>query len=227
MCTMNHQSQGSHGSGAGMSFVPVHLAAFQAVPQKQKQVRFQPTITVQPLDCRLTQGEKFRSFYSKDELDSFSLEARLIQAASKELYAPACAVTCGAHATTQACAAGLEADPSLRGLELYLCPIRVRNKAIVKRALLKYHKKLDADPKTSEEKLLNLASASAKLSQWSKQVALETARLDSLRACDDEYPVPINEPVDITPFPATVRRRRRVTQEGKDHQPVKRRRFDL
>ena len=77
---------------------------------------------------------------------------------------------------------GLEADPALRGFERYLYPIRVRNKVLARKAMLKYQKNLNATPnKTSEYKLQLLAAASAKLSQWAKLVAIETARHDSLR----------------------------------------------
>lgn len=97
---------------------------------------------------------------------------------------------------------GLEADPTLRGLERYLCPARSRNKMIAIKGLLKYQNHINASPdKTSDEKAECLARASAKLSHWSRMVARETGRLDSLRAFERDYLIPINEPARIVPFP--------------------------
>lgn len=97
---------------------------------------------------------------------------------------------------------GLEADPALRGLERYLCPARSRNKLIAIKGLLKYQNHLNASPvKTSDEKAKRLAKASVKLSNWSRMVARETGRLDSLKAFEGDYLIPINEPVRIAPFP--------------------------
>eukprot|EP00579_Thalassiosira_antarctica_P009072 CAMPEP_0201902436 /NCGR_PEP_ID=MMETSP0902-20130614/54954_1 /ASSEMBLY_ACC=CAM_ASM_000551 /TAXON_ID=420261 /ORGANISM="Thalassiosira antarctica, Strain CCMP982" /LENGTH=342 /DNA_ID=CAMNT_0048436437 /DNA_START=187 /DNA_END=1216 /DNA_ORIENTATION=- len=337
---MAHQYQGP----ATMKYIPVHLTAFTTVKQSRKRLRFQPTVKVQPIDCRMTKEEKSRSYYSKNELEAFSLEVKAIHALSKNL--PDASSACGAHATSRDCMIGLEADPALRGLERYLCPTRVRNKVLAQKALFKYHKQLNANPnqtseeklqslaaasaklsqwsnsaanrlqdakeeksrsyysknelkalslevkgilalsnnlpdasstctcgahatsrdcmigleadpdlrgldrylcptrvrnkvlsqkdllryhkqlnvnpnKTSEEKLQSLAAASAKLSQWSKLVAMETARLDSLRACEGDYLISTNDaPVDISPFPATIKRRRVTSDE--DSQPAKR-----
>eukprot|EP00579_Thalassiosira_antarctica_P029698 CAMPEP_0202032340 /NCGR_PEP_ID=MMETSP0905-20130828/65478_1 /ASSEMBLY_ACC=CAM_ASM_000554 /TAXON_ID=420261 /ORGANISM="Thalassiosira antarctica, Strain CCMP982" /LENGTH=144 /DNA_ID=CAMNT_0048596199 /DNA_START=194 /DNA_END=624 /DNA_ORIENTATION=- len=144
----------------------------------------------------MTEEEKSRSYYSKNELKAFSLEVKAICTLSKKVPASS---TCCAHATTGDCIIGLGADPALRGLERYLSPIRVKNKVIAQKALLKYYKKLNANPnKTSEKKLQSLAVASAKVSQWSKSVAMETARVDSLRAHEGDYCISINDPVDIS-----------------------------
>eukprot|EP00579_Thalassiosira_antarctica_P018960 CAMPEP_0201952752 /NCGR_PEP_ID=MMETSP0904-20121228/1395_1 /ASSEMBLY_ACC=CAM_ASM_000553 /TAXON_ID=420261 /ORGANISM="Thalassiosira antarctica, Strain CCMP982" /LENGTH=219 /DNA_ID=CAMNT_0048496517 /DNA_START=188 /DNA_END=845 /DNA_ORIENTATION=+ len=214
---MAHQYQGP----ATMKYIPVHLTAFTTVKQSRKRLRFQPTVKVQPIDCRMTKEEKSRSYYSKNELEAFSLEVKAIHALSKNL--PDASSACGAHATSRDCMIGLEADPALRGLERYLCPTRVRNKVLAQKALFKYHKQLNANPnQTSEEKLQSLAAASAKLSQWSTMVAMETARLDSLRAYEGDYLISINDPVDISPFPATTNEEelppmKIANQRGEDH----------
>jgi len=214
---MAHRYQGP----ATMRSIPVHIAAFATVKQSRKRLRFQPTVTVQPIDCRMTEEEKSRSYYSKNELKAFSLEVKAILALSNNLPDASSTCTCGAHATSRDCVIGLEADPALRGLERYVCPTRVRNKVLAQKSLLKYHKQLNVNPsKTSEEKLQSLAAASAKVSQWSKMVAKETARLDSLRAYEGEYLISTNDPVDISSFPATTKRRR-VTSD-QDSQPAKR-----
>jgi len=187
----------------------------------KKNLRFQPNVTVQPVDCTMTREEKSRSYYTKAELNTFSLEAEAIRTLSTDLSYQS--FTCTQHALQEDYLLGLEADPALRGLELYLCPIRVRNKGLVRKALLKCHRNLKVSPnKSAKEQLQTLASASVKFSQWSRQIALETARLDSLRACEvDDYAVPVNEPIDIAPFPATTRRRR-VTCDASS-QPCKKR----
>ena len=200
-----------------MGSIPVHLNAFTTAKQSKRRVSFKPTVTVQPIDCRMAQEEKSRLYYSKEELNTFLLEVKAIHTLSKGLPDPSS--TSGAHATTRDCMLALEADPALRGLELYLCPIRVRNKVLAEKALLKYHKNLNANPNllASEEKLQSMAATSAKLSHWSNLVAIETARLDSLRVYEGGYLIPINEPVDISlfPFPAIIKR---------TSQPAKRRR---
>lgn len=207
--------------------IPVHHTAFPTVKQTReaRRVSFKPTVTVQPVEQLVTtQEDKSRLHYSKDEMDAFSLEVKAIRTLSKDL--PAASSPCSAHATRKDCVLRLEADPALRGLELYLCPIRVRNKVLASNALIKYHRNLKTDfTKTDGEKLICLATASAKLGQWSKQVAMETARLDSLRAFDrEDYLIPINEPVDISPFPVKVTKRSRRVTCDEDSQPTKRRR---
>jgi len=193
----------------------VHSKAFKKVKQSRKRLRFQPSVKVQPIDCSMTKEEKARSYYTKTEMKAFSSEVKTMMQSSS---------TCGAHASSAACVVGLESDPSLRGLEQYLCPIRVRNKVLVRKSVLKYHKILTArTDRTSEEKIQCMGSASAKLSQWSRHVAIETARLDSLRAFEGDYLIPINAPVDISPFMVPTKRRR-VTCEEEDSQASKRRR---
>mmetsp|Transcript_27829 Transcript_27829/g.48113 ORF Transcript_27829/g.48113 Transcript_27829/m.48113 type:complete len:225 (+) Transcript_27829:181-855(+) len=219
---MARQSRGP--ATATMRSIPVHPTTLPTVKhsQSRKRLRFQPTVTVQPIDCRMTKEEKSRSYYSKNELEAFSLEVKAIHALSKKLPDASSACVCGVHATSRDCMIGLEADPDLRGLDRYLCPTRVRNKVLSQKDLLRYHKQLNVNPnKTSEEKLQSLAAASAKMSQWSKLVAMETARLDSLRACEGDYLISTNDaPVDISPFPATIKRRRVTSDE--DSQPAKR-----
>eukprot|EP00580_Thalassiosira_gravida_P015546 CAMPEP_0201660498 /NCGR_PEP_ID=MMETSP0494-20130426/3138_1 /ASSEMBLY_ACC=CAM_ASM_000839 /TAXON_ID=420259 /ORGANISM="Thalassiosira gravida, Strain GMp14c1" /LENGTH=219 /DNA_ID=CAMNT_0048138395 /DNA_START=14 /DNA_END=673 /DNA_ORIENTATION=- len=193
---------------------------FTVANQSRKMLRFKPTATVQTIDCAMTEGERSRSYYNMNEMKMFSLEAKAI-ILSKEL--PNVHSDCKAYTTVQDSLVRLEADPALRGLEKYLCPVRVQNKRLARKALFVYHKKMSAVlNKTSEEKAQILAEASAKLSRWSKLAALETARLDSLQAYGLDYFIPIDEQVYITPFLVPNKRRRRTS--NKDSQSVKRRR---
>lgn len=196
-------------------------SAATAMKKSSRRIRFAPAVTVQPIDCALTPEEHSRSHYSRDEMDAFSLEVKAI---SRTTLSDCCSV----HACEGDCLVGLEADPALRGIAHYLCPNRVRNKYLVRKALLKYQRSLNAvqhpsSGKTNVEKLHSLASASAKLSHWSRMVAMETARLDSLRAYDVDYMIPIGEPVVISQFPISIptKRVRRVTCEDEevDNQP--------
>jgi len=190
---------------------------------------FKPAVSVRPIDCGMSQLEKSRSYYSKEELNGFPLEINAIRTKLFKKKLAVASLNSGVHfnVTSRDYMVGQEDDPALRGLELKLCPIRVRNKLFAQKALLKYQKHLNANPnKTDEQKLLSMAAASARLSRWSRRVALETARLDALRARDQDYDLPINdEPVDIPlfPYPAT-NKRRRVTLDEEDSQPAKKKR---
>ena len=90
---------------------------------------------------------------------------------------------------------------TLRGLELIMYPKRKQNKLLAHRSLLKYQQLLNSKPNLGpERKVQLLAAASEKLNQWSSLVALETARLDALRAYDGDYLIPI-EPLNPNGIP--------------------------
>lgn len=102
------------------------------------------------------------------------------------------------------------APDTSRGLELALFPTRKRIKHVVMRSLLKYQRLLDTKkPNLAVDKRQKaLAGASRKLTAWSRQVALETARWDALRAYDaTDYPIETvgEEPTEVDiympPFP--------------------------
>ena len=151
---------------------------------------------------------------------SFNREVKTIHGLYRKLeMPPGEPLPCSAHTSRQSCLLGLEANPSLRGLELHICPIRVRNKLLVQNFLLKYHRALKCDPtKTNEERQLALAGASAKLNQWSRLVAMETARVDSQRVYDMDYLIPISAPVTILPFPVNTSKKSRVASGHDDIQ---------
>ncbi len=206
--------------------IPAHLAPFATAKKYNRRVTFKPTVTVQPIDCRMSEVEKSRSYYSKEELNSFPLKVKAAQ--TRELTETSSAFGAHHEITTQDGIVRMEADPPLRGLELKLCPIRVRNKLFVEKALLKVQNSLNANPKkTREEKLLSMAAASTGLSCWSRLVALETARLDALRAYEGDYLIPTDdEPIHIMRFPcptATKRRCVSVSLGGESKHPKRKR----
>eukprot|EP01083_Nonionella_stella_P273061 926288_1 len=106
---------------------------------------------------------------------------------------------------------------SIRGLELILYTKRKQNKILANRSLLKYQQLLQSkDYLSTERKVQALAVANVKLTTWSKLVALETARLDALRAYDSDYLIPI-EPLEgedgIMPFPYYKKVEDRVSEK--------------
>jgi hypothetical protein len=176
-------------------------------------------ITVHPIpELSGNEVEKSRLYYSKDEMNSISVEAKaMMLKVSKELSKSG-ALPCRASIEKQGYIVGLTEDSSLRGLELHFCHTRVVNKVLAMKAIMKYQNTLKSDcTKSNQERMLSLALAITKLSQWSKSVAVETARLDSIRSYGEDYLIPISEPVDITPFPA-VKRRRLVSRDHEYNQ---------
>ena len=229
MTTTCQECQGPAAAMVVGSSSQAHPTPTTMKKSSSRRIRFAPAVTVQPIDCTLTPEEHSRSHYSKDEMAAFSLEVKKAVSCTPSVQSACCVV----HACEGDCLVGLEADPALRGIGHYLCPTRVRNKYLVRKALLKYKRSLNAvhpSSKTREEKLRSLASTSAKLSHWSRMVAMETARLDSLRAYDIDYMIPIGEPVVVTQFPIsiTTKRVRRVTCEDEEvdsQPPAKQRRL--
>ena len=190
----------------------------KASSKPKRRLAFQPAVTVHPVPCEMTQAEKSRSFYSPDELGAIAREVNSVRAACKKNM-PSDTSTCVARSI-------LLEEPALRGFELRVCPIRRRNKALAQKALLKYHQSLRTKlHMTCEEKLLSLAKASAKLNAWTRQVAIETARYDSMQASEGGRAIPILNPLDVTPFPITTKRRRVTCEEDDTMSPAKKRRL--
>jgi hypothetical protein len=182
---------------------PVHLPKQASAKQSKRILSFRPTVTVYPVEKLASNNEdKSRLYLSKEDMDEISIQNRAIQLSSKTT-----------HNSSEYCKIGLHADPALRGTELFLFPTRVSNKLIIRRTVLKYHRKLNANPNMSdEEKLLSLALVSTKLSQWPTLVALDAAGHDSLQAYGGDDL--IDTPVDISLFHIT--KRQRITRDNED-----------
>mmetsp|Transcript_26930 Transcript_26930/g.57752 ORF Transcript_26930/g.57752 Transcript_26930/m.57752 type:complete len:270 (-) Transcript_26930:115-924(-) len=207
-----------------------HCTSFSSVKPTKKSVTFKPTCTVGTHTRKgMTKEEKSRLYYSKQELEIFNLEAHAICTLSIEL--PDIFRNTGPLLSMERQESMLGLDDNiittmdtLRGLELIMYPKRKQNKLIAQRSLLKYQTLLNSKPNVSgERKHLALAAASAKLNMWSSLVALETARLDVLRAYEGKYMLPIAPPVTIiSPFPFYKKRRQqrrgsmRITYDGDD-----------
>jgi len=178
----------------------------QQPPIKKRRVAFKPTITVQPVDNLSKDPEqKSRLYYTKDEFETEKISIRRI--AKDAMVAPS-----SSHCLS---------NSTLRGMEMYLCKPRVQNKHLARKAFLQYQHSINANTAMpSEEKQLRIAAASSKLSQWSRLVAIETARQDSHAAFGKDYLIPIdNNSIEIPPFPSLLSsdsKRRRVTVEEDD-----------
>ncbi|KAL3827449.1 hypothetical protein ACHAXA_003183 [Cyclostephanos tholiformis] len=173
-----------------MSFDPYHAATARAVipghlppesstaKEPKRKVSFRPTVTVYPIKkLACNREDKSRLYLSKEEMKEITIKIRAVQSSFKEAEDYNELYPCA-----ERCKSGLQADP-VRGLELALCSTRVRHRFIIIRTILKYHRKLIADPtKSDEEKLSSLATVSSKLSQWSVLVAVEAAKNDLLQA---------------------------------------------
>jgi hypothetical protein len=168
-----------------------------AIEKKRKGVSFKPTATVRTFSSRqrknMTKEEKSRLYYSKEELNIFSLEAKAICTLSQDLPGKRNSGTL--FEATDSCTIGSnergdEVD-SLRGLELLVYPRRTQNKLLAQKSLLKYQAFLNTKPgMTEERKSQALAMASTKLTLWSSVVAAQTAQLDALRAYEGDYLIP-------------------------------------
>jgi len=215
MSSNNIIASQNQGSAVLPRTIPVNTIAFAPVKQSRKTLRFRPMATVRVVDCSKTVDEKSRSYYSLNEMKAMSLKVQKMCTSLK----------CREQAMVQDCAHGLDSDPTLRGLERYLCPNRARGKVLIQKALLKYHKYLNANPNmTSEGRIQSLASASAKLSAWSNKVALETARLDSLRALEvgdnmisGDNTISSIGPADALSLHASIKRTRDASDQDGQH----------
>ncbi len=220
--TFKHQFRGS-------AFTPV-------IRSSKKRVTLKPFVWVHEVEAQpMTKEEKAKLYYTKDDLKIINLEVRAIYALSNQLpQAPHTTCCTGTGIDNQDsnessnCVLAIENDAFLRGLEFYIYPQRFRKKLIARKALLKYQSHLQKNrPNISpEEKAKAMKTASENLSAWSKLVAQETARIDSLRAYDTEYLIPLDDsPVTFSSSPTHTARKvwskevRRVTSTSEDEPP--------
>ena len=224
------QQQHFHDASSTGSFTSLNDAQ-----KRKKVVTMKPTVIIHDIDAiTVSQEEKSELYYTKDDLVMTNLEIKAICALSKHLpQTPYDDIMCSTNNQDSKCWLAFEADGFLRGLEFHIYPLRFRNKLLARRALLKYQTYLtEKYPNiTHEQKAKAMATASEKLSAWSHVVAKETARLDSLRAYDGDYMIPLdNLPMRVSPFPeltmkpkrkASFKEIRRVTDDSESLPPLK------
>ena len=199
-------------SSAG-AFTPVN-------PRTKRRVTLRPTVSIHEIDAHaMTKEEKSKLYYTKDDLVVTNLEIKAICALSKQLpQSPYNPCSTDDQDSNSNCVLAVEADGFLRGLEYHIYPQRFRNKLLARKALLKYQAHLSKKYPdiTPEQKAKAMRTASEKLSAWSHVVAQETARLDSLRAYDGDYLIPLDDlpVVCVSPFPElTIKPKRKESFE--------------
>eukprot|EP00985_Skeletonema_marinoi_P003567 scaffold1542_cov143-Skeletonema_marinoi.AAC.16 len=176
------KAQGFWGKPVKSAFVPVGSA--------KKRVKMNPTVSVHEICAKpITKEEKSELYYTKDDYNMIILEVKAIALTHQLPH-----VSEEDTSKRSNCMVVAEADGFLRGIELLIYPQRFQNKLVARRALIKYqtHLETNCNGITLEQKAKAMRIASEKLSAWSQLVAQETARLDSVRAYDANYLIPLN-----------------------------------
>mmetsp|Transcript_16240 Transcript_16240/g.32912 ORF Transcript_16240/g.32912 Transcript_16240/m.32912 type:complete len:231 (+) Transcript_16240:120-812(+) len=191
------------------------------VRKSKKRVTMQNFVTIHPIEERssqMTHEEKSCLFYTPNELASFSTEAKAVRnSCSDKPPIPA-----------QKCLEPL-IHYNLRGLELQISSERVRNKFLATKTVTKYQAYFAIQDMTPDQRAVCLAGVTAKMTRWSKDVAIETARLDSIIAYEGEFcgrhivtNALVQTPVEISEFPELTKRRVSI-DEHDDNMPLKKR----
>lgn len=176
----------------------------------KKRIQLHPTVAVYEFDAQpLTKEEKSELYYTKNDLDYFMLEVKQIAFLHRETGC----IGDPSHGRSNITS---EDDDRHRGIEMLIYPQRCQNKLVSRRALLKYQtylqtKRTDVTP---EKKAAAMRAASEKLSSWSYLVAQETARLDSIRAYEADYLIPLDDKqVEFASYPEHTFKRKGSFQE--------------
>mmetsp|Transcript_4536 Transcript_4536/g.6626 ORF Transcript_4536/g.6626 Transcript_4536/m.6626 type:complete len:220 (+) Transcript_4536:58-717(+) len=172
----------------------------------KRRMQMNPIVSVYEYDVQpLTKEEKSELYYSKNDLDYFMLEVKQIAFFHRET-----GIVDPSHSSRSNIS---EDDDHHRGIEMLIYPQRCQNKLVSRRALLKYQtylqtKRTDITP---EKKAAAMRVASEKLSSWSHLVAQETARLDSIRAYEADYLIPLDDKqVELSSYPEHTFKKKEV-----------------
>jgi len=194
-------------------------SAFTPVGSAKKRVTMNPTVTVHEICAKpITKEEKSELYYTKDDYNMTILEVKAIALTHQLLH-----VSEEDTSKRSNCTVAAEADGFLRGIESLVYPQRFQNKLVARRALIKYQRHLQTNCNgiTLEQKAKAMRMASEKLSAWSHLVAQETARLDSLRAYDANYLIPLNDAtVKFSSYPDVTFTKRESGHEVKRVTPT-------
>ena len=168
------------------------------------------TVSVYEFSAKpLAKEEKSDLYYTKDDYNMTILEVKAIALTHQQPQ-----VSGNSNSNNNSLVAA-EADDFLRGIESHLYPQRFQNRLVARRALIKYqtHLQTNCAGITPDQQAKAMRAASEKLSAWSQLVAQETARLDSLRAYDAEYLIPLkDDPVEFSSYPDVTFERRGTVQ---------------
>ena len=156
----------------------------------KKRIQLNPTVAVYEFDVQpFTKEEKSELYYTKDDLNNLMQENMEIAFSH---HKTGCI---DEQSNNNRSNIASEADGFHRGIEMLIYPQRSQNKLVSRRALLKYqtHLQTKRTDITPEQRAAAMRAASEKLSAWSHLVARETARLDSIRAYDADYLIPLDD----------------------------------
>ena len=191
-------------SSTVLSTPPVNSIKMKA----KKRIQMNPTVSVHEFDVQpLTKEEKSELYYTKDDLDYFMLEVKQIAFLHRKTGC------IGDQSHNSRSNINSDEDDFHRGIEMLIYPQRCQNKLVSRRALLKYQtylqtKRTDVTP---EQKAAAMRVASEKLSAWSHLVAQETARLDSIRAYEADYLIPLDDKqVEFASYPEHTFKKKEV-----------------
>lgn len=173
-----------------------------AVPSSKK-IRFHDSVLVYYVDERASQMPplvKSQAYYSKDELRDFESEG--LEMRSRVIHqARSLAESNKAFSPAEHVSKILESDSWYRGFEVRLCPHRTRNRAMTHAALLKCQKQLRGLESllSTQKRDMLLAKSYAGFSQWSKDLALRTARRDE-EQIQEQFNVQFKSSIAATSF---------------------------
>ncbi len=189
-------------------------SAFKSVSSAsaKKRVSMKSTVSVYEFidnDKSMTKEEESDLYYTKNDYNMTILEVKAIALTHQQPQ-----VSDNSNKNNNSLVAA-EADGFLRGIESHLYPQRFQNRLVSRRALIKYqtHLQTNCIGITPDQQAKAMRAASEKLSAWSQLVAQETARLDSLRAYDADYLIPLeNASAEFSSYPDSTFERRGTVQ---------------
>ncbi len=194
-----------------MAFMPVMPVSSAAKTKRKKRVTMNSTVSVHEFSAHpMTIEEKSELYYTKDDYDMTILEVKAIAFTHKQPRV-------SDSSNSSNCLVAAEADGFLRGIESHLYPQRFQNRFVARRALIKYQSHLQTHYNgiTPDQRAKAMRTASEKLSAWSLLVAQETARLDSIRAYDADYLIPLEgAPIEFSSYSDFTFKRRESDQEA-------------
>ena len=183
-----------------------HTHSFDTINQppimkkSSKKITFNKRVRVRKIASRSSQmspDDKARIYYSISEMREFQQDVKDIcnNAIQKARSLSATNPKVSAAENLQFL---LESDASLRGLEIQLCPLRKRNKALVNQAVHTYYRQLqEITLLTPQQRELTLANACAQLNHLSHVQAVEMAKKDAAQV--NKQHDRCHTPVSITP----------------------------
>lgn len=182
-----------------------HSASFDTVnhhpimKKSAKRITFNERVRVRKIAVRSSQmspEDKARVYYSISEMRGFQQDVKEI-CFSAIKKARSLSVTNPKVSAAENISFIIESDASLRGLEVQLCPMRKKNKAMVNQALHTYYRQLqDITLLTPQQREMTLANAYAQLNNVSRVQAVEIGLKDAAQVNKQDR---CHTPISSTP----------------------------